>query len=279
MSVKLAGDTALDDFRANSVSLTQSPGFDRNTNQLLSWKTLSLRGLQVSMAPNAPPNVDVRETTLTDFFARVIVDPTGRLNLLNLTKKGEAEANAAAAAAATPARARARAAPPPRPAQHRSAAEGSGGAPVSAENMVGGSPEPAKPRPRGARRHGAGRRGRRPQARHQLRPDEPGQRQDRLHRPVRQAQLLGRPQRADRQAQLLLVEPARSGPGGRPALADLELRGKAQQTAALEILGKLNPLAKPLALDITGQGARPRAAAAVAVLGQATRATASSAAR
>jgi hypothetical protein len=43
------------------------------------------------------------------------------------------------------------------------------------------------------------------------------------------------------------------GEAGRPALADLELRGKAQQTAALEITGKLNPLAKPLELDITAK--------------------------
>jgi outer membrane protein OmpA-like peptidoglycan-associated protein len=43
------------------------------------------------------------------------------------------------------------------------------------------------------------------------------------------------------------------GESGRPALADLELRGKAQQTAALEITGKLNPLAKPLELDITAK--------------------------
>ncbi|MDB5885817.1 MAG: hypothetical protein JWR74_1988, partial [Polaromonas sp.] len=41
--------------------------------------------------------------------------------------------------------------------------------------------------------------------------------------------------------------------GALPAMADLELRGKAEGTASLEILGKLNPLAKPLALDITGK--------------------------
>ncbi|MEB0233467.1 hypothetical protein, partial [Undibacterium sp. 10I3] len=34
MSLKLAGDSALEDFRANSASLTQTPGIDR-TNQLL----------------------------------------------------------------------------------------------------------------------------------------------------------------------------------------------------------------------------------------------------
>jgi hypothetical protein len=38
-----------------------------------------------------------------------------------------------------------------------------------------------------------------------------------------------------------------------PNMADLELRGRAEGTASLEILGKLNPLAKPLALDITGK--------------------------
>jgi hypothetical protein len=41
--------------------------------------------------------------------------------------------------------------------------------------------------------------------------------------------------------------------GDKPALADLELRGKAQQTASLEITGKLNPLVKPLELDITAR--------------------------
>ena len=36
-------------------------------------------------------------------------------------------------------------------------------------------------------------------------------------------------------------------------MADLELRGKAEGTASLEIVGKLNPLVKPLALDVTGK--------------------------
>lgn len=36
-------------------------------------------------------------------------------------------------------------------------------------------------------------------------------------------------------------------------LADLELRGRAEGTASLEITGKLNPLATPLALDIKGR--------------------------
>ncbi len=42
-------------------------------------------------------------------------------------------------------------------------------------------------------------------------------------------------------------------PTGTPNMADLELRGRAEGTASLEILGKLNPLAEPLALDIKGK--------------------------
>ena len=40
------------------------------------------------------------------------------------------------------------------------------------------------------------------------------------------------------------------GPGQPPQLADLELRGRVEGTATLDITGKVNPLAKPLALDL-----------------------------
>lgn len=40
---------------------------------------------------------------------------------------------------------------------------------------------------------------------------------------------------------------------GTPDMAELELRGRADDTAWLEILGKLNPLATPLASDIVGK--------------------------
>lgn len=249
MTVKLAGDTALDDFRANSVSLTQSPGFDRNTNQLLSWKTLSLRGLQVSMAPNAPPNVDVRETTLTDFFARVIVDPTGRLNLLNLTKKGEAEGAAAAAATAE---AKTRKGPGGTTTTTRQApSQASGGAPVSAEAMVGASPEPAKAAAT-------------PVATAQA-ADDAGPKpiinfgpMSLVNGKIDFTDLFVKPNYSADLSELTgklssFSSNPPKGESGRPALADLELRGKAQQTAALEITGKLNPLVKPIELDITAK--------------------------
>jgi hypothetical protein len=249
MSIKLSGDTALDDFRANSVSLTQSPGFDRNTNQLLSWKTLSLRGLQVSMAPNAPPNVDVRETTLTDFFARVIIDPTGRLNLLNLTKKGEAQANAVAAAAGE---ASTRKGPGGTTTTTRAVpARPSGGAPVSAENMVGGAPEPAKPAAAAAPVASA-------QADSGPAPVINFGPMSLVNGKIDFTDLFVKPNYSADLSELTgklssFSSNPPKGESGRPALADLELRGKAQQTAALEITGKLNPLAKPLELDITAK--------------------------
>jgi len=251
MTIKLAGDTALDDFRANSVSLTQSPGFDRNTNQLLSWKTLSLRGLQVSMAPNAPPNVDVRETTLTDFFARVIVDPNGRLNLLSLTKKGEAEANAAAAATATAGEASTRKGPGGTTTTTRGApARSAGGAPVPAEAMVGGAPEPARPAAPVATAQAAADTGPAPVI--NFGP------MSLVNGKIDFTDLFVKPNYSADLSELTgklssFSSNPPKGEAGRPALADLELRGKAQQTAALEITGKLNPLAKPLELDITAK--------------------------
>ncbi|MBT2325620.1 DUF748 domain-containing protein [Variovorax paradoxus] len=247
MSLKLAGDTALDDFRANSATLTQSPGLADRSNRILSWRTLSLRGLQLNMAPNAPPAVDVRETTLTDFFARVIVDPTGRLNLQDLTRKPGQASTAAAAPPSAPTTRRSlggtTTTTAPRPAPR------TGGAPSSAEAMVGGgAPEAAPSAPAAVAKAPA--------------PDSGGPAPVINFGPM--SLVNGRVDFTD-----LFVKPNYSADlseltgklsafsskpqGDKPALADLELRGKAQQTASLEITGKLNPLAKPLELDITAK--------------------------
>ncbi|VTU26743.1 DUF748 domain-containing protein [Variovorax sp. PBL-E5] len=247
MNLKLAGDTSLEDFRANSATLTQSPGATRN-NQLLSWKTLNLRGLQVSMVPSAPLSVDVRETTLTDFFARVIVDPTGRLNLQDLTKKPGQPALAAASPAAGEAttqrslggtRTTAVARPTPK----------TGGAPVPAELMVGGAPEPAPPASP-------------PVATAAVTDSASGPApvihfgpMNLVNGRIDFTDLFVKPNYSADLTELTGKLSAFSSKpqGDKPALADLELRGKAQQTASLEITGKLNPLAKPLELDITAK--------------------------
>ncbi len=242
MSIKLAGDTAVDDFRANSTALTQAPGVERG-NQLLRWKTLSLRGLQVDLVPRAPIKVDVRETTVTDFFARIIVDEKGHINLQDLAKRpGSGGASARAAAAAPIALA------PPA----ASVAARSGGAPVPAEEWAGAAPA-ATPAASVAVATAA--------ASHPSSGSAPVINfgpislvngtidfTDHFVKPNYSAdlsELTGKLSAFSSQPQ--------GGPGGKPALADLELRGKAEQTASLEITGKLNPLAKPLELDITGK--------------------------
>ncbi len=240
MSLKVAGDTALDDFRANSATLTQSPGTARG-NQLLSWKTLSLRGLQLNMVPNVPLAMDVRETTLTDFFARVIVDPTGRINLQDLTKGAPGTpAPAGAAPEATTRRSLGgtRTTTIARPS----------GAPVPAEAAVG-EPAPAAAPPKAAVAAAQSPAGGGNAPVINFGP------MSLVNGRIDFTDLFVKPNYSADLSELTGKLSAFSSKpqGDRPAMADLELRGKAQQTASLDISGKLNPLAKPLELDITAK--------------------------
>ncbi|MEJ8809961.1 DUF748 domain-containing protein [Variovorax ureilyticus] len=248
MSVRLAGDTAVDDFRANSVILTQAQGQASSGNrQLLSWKTLGLRGVQVNMVPGAPLNLDVRETTLTDFFARIIIDPTGKLNLLYLVKQPGQPGTPDASAPAPEVTTKRSLGGTTTTTNTRRAARSRGQAEAApAELMVGGAsqapaaaaaaPAPAAPPNPMAPVINFG-----PMALVNGRIDF----SDTFIKPNYSAdltELTGR------------LSAFSSKPvGDKPALADLELRGKAQQTASLEITGRLNPLVKPLELDITAK--------------------------
>ena len=221
LNLKLAGDTSLEDFRANSATLTQSdsPGLERANNQLLSWKVLALRGLQVGVAPGTPLSVDVRETTLTDFFARVIVEPNGRINLQSLTKKSAqavAPAGAAASAAASDVQTERKrdgetttiATVAPGAAAQREPAAIMNFGPMS---LINGKIDFT----------------------------------DQFVKPNYSADL------SELSGKLSAF--SSQSKEGQSQMADLELRGKAQQTAALDIVGKINPLVNPLELDITAK--------------------------
>src|SRR5690606_29897816 len=65
---------------ANAAAVAQT----EEAGDLLRWKTLSLRGLVLALAPGQPLALDVRDTALTDFFARVIVQENGRINLQDI---------------------------------------------------------------------------------------------------------------------------------------------------------------------------------------------------
>jgi len=235
LNLKLAGDSSLEDFHASSTTLTQARGID-SSSELLSWKTLGLRGLQLTLAPGAAPVVDVRETTLTDFFARLIVDEAGHLNLQNLTKPvGPSNAGNATPSASLPAE--------NTPVAIMTQPTPGGGttttrAPLSAASTpaVVASVEAvsASNGPKPVIRFG-------PITLVNGKVDFT----DNFVKPNYSANLTALTGKLSAFSSIPV--------DGALGMADLELRGKAQQTAALEILGKINPLAKPLVLDITAK--------------------------
>ena len=103
------GDAALDDVRVRMAVQAPVDGAEeelrglRSGEDLLNWKSLGLRGLAVDLAPGKPLSVDVRETALSDFFARVIVQANGRLNLQELVKAKSPATTTVVEPAATPA--------------------------------------------------------------------------------------------------------------------------------------------------------------------------------
>ncbi len=91
LTLALAGDLALEDFRANTLAPSE---------ELLNWKSLNLRGLALDISPAKPLRLSVSETVLSDYFARVIVQANGRLNLQGLVKEDDAVAPTETPAAA-----------------------------------------------------------------------------------------------------------------------------------------------------------------------------------
>ena len=178
-SVQISGDTAIEDLQ---VRASAGPGDD-----LLNWKVLGLRGLDLALAPGSATRLAVAETILSDFYARLVLDETGRLNVLDVLK--------------------------PRPAATASTVGPGPEAPaplisLGPVSLIGGRVDFA----------------------------------DRFIKPNYSAnltELTGR----------LGAVSSQAG-AGNPELAELSVRGRAQGTATLDIEGRINPLAKPLALDL-----------------------------
>jgi hypothetical protein len=204
-SLRLRGDATIDDFRAaNAASDRAAPQpalamvrAAAPTRQLLDWKSLSMRGIDVAMAPGAPPRIAVAETALSDFFARIVLDENGRLNLQDVARSpATATPPASAASAASPV-----------------AAAASGSAPIFEFGpivVVNGRVIY----------------------------------NDRFVKPNYTANL------SELNGKLAAFSSQSPAAGAAPQLAELELRGRVEGTASLEITGKVNPLARPLALDL-----------------------------
>lgn len=182
---RVTGDAALEELRV--LTLAQEAAA-RGPEDLLDWKSLRLRGLDVAMAPGVATRVDVQGTVLSDFYARLILNEAGRLNLQDVVKPSASQAPPAAQASAL--------------------------APVirfGPISLLGGHVNFT----------------------------------DRFIQPNYSADLT-------ELAGKLSAFSSRQ-PGAEIELADLELRGRAEGSATLAVLGKINPLVQPLALDIKGQ--------------------------
>ena len=203
-------------------------------DDLLAWKTLAVRGLDLQIQPEKPLNVSVRETALSDFFARVIVQRNGRINLQDIVKTEKSEQSVQQNADAAPADSAAKdldkkqPSEPVNPVRAATNSEAKPGVTSTANTAPQGLAPIIKVGPivlTGGK----------------------VQFSDYFIQPNYSAdlsQLAGR-----------LSEFSSLPPQGQqePLMAQLELRGRAQGTASLEITGTVNPLAKPLALDIRAQ--------------------------
>ena len=211
-SLKLAGDAAIEDLKANSTAASTPMTEAQVGEELLAWKSLNLRGLNVATAPGTAPKVQVGETSLQDFFARITINEAGRINLRDIVK-GEPQTPPVTAATA------AASAPVP------SASAASATQPVQTA------------------------------ARDPLAPVVQIGPMSLVNGKVLFSDFFIKPNYSADLTELTgkLGAFSSEAPGSEPQLAALELLGRAEGSASLEVSGQLNPLAQPLALDIAGK--------------------------
>jgi flagellar motor protein MotB len=194
---------------------------------LFSWRTLALKDLEVNVAAGKPTRASVAATTLADFFVRIAVDPSGRINLQDLVRADAADTakNVADSAGTETARAK-----------KDNEKSGQAAAPVSASAKPSALSGSTTELQFGPTTFTNGR----------------VEFTDNFVKPSYSASLtelngsLGAFGNSGNAA-------GAAGDREKVSLAPLELHGKAEGSASLDITGSLNPLAKPLALDIAAK--------------------------
>ena len=211
------GSAAVDDFGVRSRAAN---------NDLLRWKSLALQAIDFA---SEPLKVDVGGVTLTDLYARLVLNSQGRLNLQDLLADRSApQGEAAATPAPAPRPASAAAAPVDETMPPGAVPAPSAGAPASSKAQTVTLPPPSRPAggtPRNLRIGGV------------KLVNGNVDFSDFFVKPNYSANLTGL------NGQVSRITPGEAG--------DLELRGRIDHTGAVEILGKVNPLADPLFLDVT----------------------------
>jgi hypothetical protein len=72
-------------FRGNAMLGNLATIDKLNSNDFLNWKSLSFGGVDARLEPFS---LNIDQIALTDFFARVIIDPAGRINLQDIVRSG-----------------------------------------------------------------------------------------------------------------------------------------------------------------------------------------------
>lgn len=210
--VQLRGDALL-----GGVHVVASRG-QTEDDELLSWQSLALKGLNASVLPGNKPRVELQATTLSDFFARLVVTEQGRFNLQDLRGRPVLDTGDGAAA-------------PGAPAASAPAADAS--APASAPATARGGVAVGEPLPARTR---------------ELPLDLVLGSTTLLNGRIDFNDRFVRPNYSAELTELNgVLGPLRSDS---PGLAPLSLRGRAAGSAVLDIQGTLNPLNDPPELNI-----------------------------
>ena len=201
LAVTTAGDALLGDVHLTTLTAAlpasaASSATGAAPDELLSWQSLSLKGVKFALKPNATPKLDIAQVELDDLYARLVVTEQGHLNLQDISG-AEASAGASDAAASAPVAAASAPAPAASAALPIVAA-------VGGISLVNGRVDYT----------------------------------DHFVRPNYSAAL------TELNGSLGAFSSATRD------MAALQLHGRAAGTAILDISGQVNPLARPLALDI-----------------------------
>jgi uncharacterized protein involved in outer membrane biogenesis len=212
MRVSLGGDVLLADLLVHTKPTAETRAGRSSTDELLSWQSLTLKGLKLATAPGAPPNIEIQEAALSDFYSRLVITEEGRFNLQDAAAPAAKESDANEVPLT----------PEPKPAAAPATASASASAPASAASSTASTEPPAFNLVIRSTRLNNGK----------------VDFTDRFIRPNYSANLTE------------LNGGLGEFKSGTRDMATIELRGKAAGTALLDIKGQINPTAKPLALDL-----------------------------
>jgi len=99
LRVDASGDVLLADLILDSHRNDPASPASAGDAELLSWQSFAINGMSVAIRSGAVPKIAVRDATLSDFFARLVLTEEGRLNLREIAPPAEPAASGAASAA------------------------------------------------------------------------------------------------------------------------------------------------------------------------------------